>query len=134
MTGDDHNESELKPGGAGRAQPDPAPSAAPPETPLEPPADLEADSRPLGAADFIRDLFSRELLRYLGPGFFVTVGFIDPGNWATNIAGGSEFSYDLLWVVSLSTLVLIFLQHLSAHLGSSGASLEAFIRSRCRGR
>src|SRR5690606_23331199 len=84
---------------------------------LGPPADLEADSRPLGAADFIRDLFSRELLRYLGPGFIVTIGFIDPGNWATNIAGGSEFGYTLLWVVSLSTLMLIFLQHLSAKLG-----------------
>ena len=36
---------------------------------------------------FARDLFSRELLRYLGPGFIVTIGFIDPGNWATNMAG-----------------------------------------------
>ncbi|MBI5491522.1 MAG: Nramp family divalent metal transporter [Deltaproteobacteria bacterium] len=58
-----------------------------------------------------------ELLRYLGPGFLVTVGFIDPGNWATNIAGGSEFNYSLLWVITLSTLMLIFLQHMSAHLG-----------------
>ncbi|MDO8426829.1 MAG: Nramp family divalent metal transporter [Deltaproteobacteria bacterium] len=58
-----------------------------------------------------------ELLKYLGPGFLVTVGFIDPGNWATNIAGGSEFNYSLLWVITLSTLMLIFLQHMSAHLG-----------------
>jgi len=58
-----------------------------------------------------------ELLRYLGPGFLVTVGFIDPGNWATNIAAGSSFNYTLLWVVSLSTLMLIFLQHMAAHLG-----------------
>lgn len=58
-----------------------------------------------------------ELLRYLGPGFLVTVGFIDPGNWATNIAAGSEFNYSLLWVITLSTLMLIFLQHMSAHLG-----------------
>ncbi|MBI5454815.1 MAG: Nramp family divalent metal transporter [Deltaproteobacteria bacterium] len=62
-------------------------------------------------------LLNLELLRYLGPGFLVTVGFIDPGNWATNIAGGSEFNYSLLWVISLSTLMLIFLQHMSAHLG-----------------
>ncbi len=61
--------------------------------------------------------FNLELLRYLGPGFLVTVGFIDPGNWATNIAAGSEFNYSLLWVVTLSTLMLIFLQHMSAHLG-----------------
>jgi len=61
--------------------------------------------------------FDLELLRYLGPGFLVTVGFIDPGNWATNIAGGSEFNYSLLWVITLSTLMLIFLQHMAAHLG-----------------
>jgi|WetSurMetagenome_2_1015567.scaffolds.fasta_scaffold17336_4 manganese transport protein len=62
-------------------------------------------------------LFNREMLRYLGPGFLVTVGFIDPGNWATNIAGGSEFNYSLLWVITLSTLMLILLQHMAAHLG-----------------
>ena len=79
---------------------------------------------------FARDLFSRELLRYLGPGFIVTIGFIDPGNWATNIAGGSEFGYQLLWVVSLSTLMLIFLQHLSAKLGIvTGRSLAANVRT-----
>jgi manganese transport protein len=84
-----------------------------------------------GARGFIRDLFSRELLRYLGPGFIVTIGFIDPGNWATNIAGGSQFGYTLLWVVSLSTLMLIFLQHLSAKLGIvTGRSLAANIRSK----
>ncbi|MCE5197554.1 MAG: Nramp family divalent metal transporter [Armatimonadota bacterium] len=59
----------------------------------------------------------RQVLAYLGPGFFVTVGFIDPGNWATNIAAGSHFNYDLLWVVTLSTLMLILWQHISAHLG-----------------
>ena len=82
------------------------------------------------AGGFLHDLFSRELLRYLGPGFIVTIGFIDPGNWATNIAGGSEFGYDLLWVVSFSTLMLIFLQHLSAKLGIvTGRSLAANIRT-----
>ena len=62
-------------------------------------------------------LFNREMLRYLGPGFLVTAGFIDPGNWATNIAGGSQFGYSLLWVITLSTLMLILLQHMAAHLG-----------------
>ncbi|HQG54171.1 MAG TPA: Nramp family divalent metal transporter [Thermoleophilia bacterium] len=85
-------------------------------------------ARPAGG--FFHDLFSRELLRYLGPGFIVTIGFIDPGNWATNIAGGSQFGYDLLWVVSLSTLMLIFLQHLSAKLGIvTGRSLAANVRA-----
>jgi manganese transport protein len=79
----------------------------------------------------LRDLFSRELLRYLGPGFVVTIGFIDPGNWATNIAGGSQFGFQLLWVISLSTLMLIFLQHIAARLGIvSGRSLAANVRSR----
>jgi manganese transport protein len=58
-----------------------------------------------------------ELFRYLGPGFLVTVGFIDPGNWAANVAAGSQYGYTLLWVVTLSTLMLILLQHNAAHLG-----------------
>lgn len=57
------------------------------------------------------------LFKYLGPGFIVTVGFIDPGNWAANIGAGSQFGYNLLWVVSLSTIMLIFLQYNAAKLG-----------------
>jgi manganese transport protein len=62
-------------------------------------------------------LASMELFRYIGPGFFVTVGFIDPGNWVTNVAAGSMFGYKLLWVVTLSTVILIVVQHNAAHLG-----------------
>ncbi len=62
-------------------------------------------------------LASLELFRYIGPGFFVTVGFIDPGNWVTNVAAGSQFGYQLLWVVTLSTIILIIVQHNAAHLG-----------------
>ena len=62
-------------------------------------------------------LSAHELLRYIGPGLLVTVGFIDPGNWGSNIAAGSEFGYTLLWVVTLSTIMLIILQHNAAHLG-----------------
>ncbi len=58
-----------------------------------------------------------ELLRAIGPGLLVTVGFIDPGNWASNMAAGSQFGYALLWVVTLSTVMLIVLQHNAAHLG-----------------
>ena len=58
-----------------------------------------------------------ELLKYIGPGFLVTVGFIDPGNWASNVAAGSLYGYRLLWMVTLSTLMLILLQHNAAHLG-----------------
>jgi manganese transport protein len=78
---------------------------------------VDAILRPLRERFQFSRLFNREMLRYLGPGFLVTVGFIDPGNWATNIAGGSQFGYSLLWVITLSTLMLILLQHMAAHLG-----------------
>lgn len=58
-----------------------------------------------------------EIFKYIGPGFLVTVGFIDPGNWASNISAGSQFGYRLLWMVTLSTIILIILQHNAAHLG-----------------
>jgi manganese transport protein len=58
-----------------------------------------------------------DLLKYIGPGLLVTVGFIDPGNWSANLAAGSQFGYSLLWVVTLSTIMLIILQHNVAHLG-----------------
>ena len=56
-------------------------------------------------------------LQYLGPGLLVTVGFIDPGNWASNLSAGATYGYQILWVVTLSTLMLIILQHNAAHLG-----------------
>ena len=64
-----------------------------------------------------RVLGAIDIFRYIGPGLLVTVGFIDPGNWASNFAAGSEFGYALLWVVTLSTVMLIALQHNVAHLG-----------------
>ena len=72
--------------------------------------DLKREDHPryLGGMDF---------LKFVGPGLLVTVGFIDPGNWASNFAAGSEFGYTLLWVVTLSTVMLIMLQHNVAHLG-----------------
>lgn len=58
-----------------------------------------------------------EILKYIGPGLLVTVGFIDPGNWASNLAAGADYGYTLLWMVTLSTIMLIILQHNVAHLG-----------------
>ena len=58
-----------------------------------------------------------EILKYIGPGLLVTVGFIDPGNWASNVAAGAGFGYSLLWIVTLSTAMLIIIQHNVAHLG-----------------
>jgi len=73
----------------------------------------------------------RTILSFLGPGFLVTVGFIDPGNWATDIAGGSRFGYELLWVITLSTLMLIVIQSMAAKLGiATGKSLSVNIRER----
>ena len=63
------------------------------------------------------NLHRLEILRFIGPGLLVTVGFIDPGNWASNLSAGSAYGYKLLWVVTLSTIMLIFLQHNAAHLG-----------------
>jgi len=58
-----------------------------------------------------------EILKFIGPGLLVTVGFIDPGNWASNLAAGANYGYNLLWMVTLSTIMLIILQHNVAHLG-----------------
>lgn len=84
--------------------------------------------------NFFRDLKRRDhkprfggldILKYIGPGLLVTVGFIDPGNWASNLAAGSDFGYELLWMVTLSTIMLIILQHNVAHLGiASGLCLS----------
>jgi len=80
----------------------------------------------MNLSEFLADLRRRDhhpafgalqILRYIGPGLLVTVGFIDPGNWASNIAAGAGYGYTLLWMVTLSTLMLIILQHNVAHLG-----------------
>jgi manganese transport protein len=76
--------------------------------------------------NFLRDLLKHDhkpsygaldIFKYIGPGLLVTVGFIDPGNWAANLAAGSGYGYTLLWIVTLSTIMLIVLQHNVAHLG-----------------
>jgi manganese transport protein len=62
-------------------------------------------------------LYWRRLLGFLGPGFLISVGYMDPGNWATDIAGGSRFGYTLLFVIMASNLLAILLQSLSLKLG-----------------
>jgi len=62
-------------------------------------------------------LMALDFFKYIGPGMLVTVGFIDPGNWASNVSAGSDYGIKLLWMVTLSTLMLIVLQHNAAHLG-----------------
>src|SRR5438874_1741337 len=71
----------------------------------------------------------RRFLPFLGPAFLVSVGYMDPGNWATNIAAGSSFGYTLLWVLLLSNGMALLLQALSAKLGvATGTTLARAIR------
>jgi manganese transport protein len=61
--------------------------------------------------------FWKKLFSFLGPAYLVSVGYMDPGNWATDLAGGSKFGYSLLWVLLMSNLIALLLQSLSARLG-----------------
>src|SRR5882757_9221079 len=73
--------------------------------------------------------FWRKMLAFSGPGFLVAVGYMDPGNWATDLAGGAKFGYALLFVVMLSNLMAILLQHLCIKLG---AATERDLAQACR--
>ena len=59
----------------------------------------------------------KQLFSFFGPAYLVSVGYMDPGNWATDIAGGSQFGYRLLWVLLMSNIMALVLQNLSARLG-----------------
>jgi manganese transport protein len=59
----------------------------------------------------------RKMLSFLGPAYLISVGYMDPGNWATDLAGGSKFGYSLIWVLLMSNLMALLLQGLSARLG-----------------
>lgn len=61
--------------------------------------------------------FWKTLLAFIGPAYMVSVGYMDPGNWATDIAGGSQFGYQLIWVLLMSNLMALLLQSLAARLG-----------------
>lgn len=61
--------------------------------------------------------FWKKLFAFVGPAYLISVGYMDPGNWATDIAGGSQFGYSLLWVLVMSNLMALLLQSLSARLG-----------------
>jgi len=99
-------------------------------TPPEPTADPTSKSawrKPAGQASLsevhrsilvpVTASFWRKLFAFSGPGFLIAVGYMDPGNWATDLAGGAQFGYTLLSVVMISNLMAILLQHLSIKLG-----------------
>jgi len=78
-------------------------------------------------------LRARRLLGFLGPGYLIAVGYMDPGNWATDLSGGSGFGYALLWIVALSSAMAMFLQVLAARLGIvSGLDLAEACRVHSR--
>ena len=75
--------------------------------------------------------FFKKMMLFAGPGFLVAVGYMDPGNWATSLAGGSKFGYTLLTVVLMSSIFAMILQHLSLKLGIvTGRDLAQMCRDR----
>ena len=104
--------------------PDPLP-ATEPRTPLLPTtADLRARMARPSLPEVHRSIpissgasWIRKILAFAGPGYLVAVGYMDPGNWATDLGGGSKFGYKLLSVILISNLMAMFLQALSAKLG-----------------
>jgi manganese transport protein len=124
--------------GAGSLIPGPLVSeAVPPAPPIASPA--AGWRRPAGSVSLpevhgsvpvpLTAGFWRKLMAFAGPGYLVAVGYMDPGNWATDLAGGARFGYTLLAVVMLSNLMAILLQALSARLGiASGRDLAQACR------
>src|SRR6266567_926910 len=61
--------------------------------------------------------FWRQIRAFAGPAFLVSVGYMDPGNWSTDLEAGAKFKYDLLWVVALASFMAVIMQVISARLG-----------------
>src|ERR1700744_838577 len=59
----------------------------------------------------------KKIFSFFGPAYLISVGYMDPGNWATDLAGGSKFGYSLIWVLLMSNIIALILQSLSARLG-----------------
>src|SRR5207248_7750509 len=73
----------------------------------------------------------RAVLPFLGPAFIASIAYVDPGNFATNIAGGAQFGYALLWVILLANLMAMLIQGLAAKLGiATGMNLAEMCRAR----
>ncbi len=92
--------------------------------------DTDVSSPPRSARPASR-LTAREVLAYLGPGFLISVAYMDPGNWATNVSGGAEFGAALLWVIVLASLMAIGIQVVAAKLGiATGKGVAQLCRER----
>jgi len=105
----------------------PAPPAGDPPTPTAVGPHHEPGWRRVRVAPSLQEVYRsvpvsqvswiRKVLAFAGPGYLVAVGYMDPGNWATDLAGGSAFGYTLLSVILLSNLMAVLLQGLAAKLG-----------------
>src|SRR5580765_1880208 len=93
---------------------------------------VETAGRPRGTGQLSLHRHGRlRLLSFLGPAFIACVAYIDPGNFATNIAGGSKYGYTLVWVIVASNLMAMLIQMLSAKLGiATGRNLPEVCRER----
>ena len=85
--------------------------------PGAPATPLDATQKAARASIEGRSRGLRALLPFLGPAFIACVAYVDPGNFATNIAGGAQFGYNLLWVILLANLIGMLIQNLSAKVG-----------------
>src|SRR3989339_2097760 len=83
-------------------------------------------------ADYFKIFSDRKLLAFMGSGLIVSVAYMDPGNWGTDIAGGASFNYDLLWVVWLASGMAMLFQYLSGKLGIAGYSLPELVREKLK--
>src|SRR3989344_1757663 len=75
-----------------------------------------------------RLFLDKRLFIFMGSGLIVSVAYIDPGNWGTNIGGGASFNYDLLWVIWMASGMAMLFQYLSGKIGIAGYSLPDLIR------
>ena len=82
--------------------------------------------------DYFKIFSDRKLLAFMGSGLIVSVAYMDPGNWGTDIAGGASFNYDLLWVVWLASGMAMLFQYLSGKLGIAGYSLPELVREKLK--
>lgn len=106
-----------------------AASDAPP--PLAKPASAARERTPVGSIRIPVGSAWKRMTAYIGPGYLVAVGYMDPGNWATDLAAGSAFGYQLLFVILLSNVIAMFLQSLAAKLGIvTGMDLAQACRAR----
>ena len=73
--------------------------------------------------------FWQQWRAFIGPAILVSVGYMDPGNWGTDLAGGAQYKYGLLWVVGLASLMAIYMQVIAARLGVSAGTVKGHVSS-----